>query len=615
MVKWTENYINTLPYKMKKFFGWGFLLFSTFTVYSQDSGFLQQFTLPPPPEASALFKSTEIPVSHTTGVPSISIPIYNIQLKEMTIPISLKYNSSGIRVDEVASSVGLGWALEAGGMISTMVVGSPDFEGFGYMEDIGILTYPEDREMNPIFGQHLGQWQTNADYDLAMLLTGYPRVANVNLSNSSYDVFNMEPDLYYYSFAGRSGKFFHNKNDRKAHPVPYEPLKIERLNHLSYTITDEKGTKFTYDVVEEITTNSNIQCTYSEFGGGSNQYISRTYHLSKIETVYNEVVVFTYKNVDYSYELPASYTRYKLGVNQYGFPQNVECSQGTVSRVKGKLLESISYNGTLVNFNYETCARFDLPATTFNGGGETGSYALKNIKISRAGKENNYYLNHSYYNLSTYTPCNTTGLGLRSNYRLKLNSVQKNNEPPHQFEYFGNNVLPNRLAIDQSDHWGYYKPAGGKYPKDYVFAFFDGGDRNPNEFYTKYGALTKITYPTGGYSVFDYELNDYYGTQTVVEGGGTINKGVSLYYSETMTEQSVNFTINNKLISGSLRISYSAPEPPAQADPQFHIYITGNGVSKYYQSSGTQYFTLAQGTYTLTISQVGSFEEGYAQID
>src|SRR5690625_2353394 len=103
------------------------LLLSTMS-YSHDSGVLQQFTFPPPPEASALFKSTEILVSNTTGVPAINIPIYEIRLAEMSNPIELRYNSSGIKVDEIASNVGLGWALEAGGMISTMVVGNPDFE-------------------------------------------------------------------------------------------------------------------------------------------------------------------------------------------------------------------------------------------------------------------------------------------------------------------------------------------------------------------------------------------------------------------------------------------------------------------------------------------------------
>lgn len=596
---------------MKKFIILSFIIISSFSVLSQDLSLQPQFTLPPPPEASALFKSTEIPVSHTTGVPSIGIPIYEIQLKEMTIPISLKYNSSGIRVDEVASSVGLGWALEAGGMISTMVVGTPDFEGLGYMD---AQAYPEDREMNPIFGQHLGQWQTNADYDLAMLLTGHPKISNTALPPPT-DVFNMEPDIYYYSLAGRSGKFFHNKNGGTAHPIPFEPLKIERLNHSSYRITDEKGTIYTYDIVEEISTSSAIFCSYEEFGGGSNLSVSKTYHLSKIETIYNEIVNFTYKSVQYSYDLPQSFTRYKLGINQYGFPQDVEVRQEMSSSINGKLIETISYNGTTVYFNYETCARFDLPSGTTPGGEQYGSYALKNIKISRDGKENNYYLNHSYYNLSSYVPCNTTGLGERSQYRLKLNSVQKNNEPSHQFEYYGNNFLPNRLDITQSDHWGYYKQGGGKYSKDYVFAFFDGGDRNPSENDTKLGVLSKITYPTGGYSLFDYELNDYYGTQTVVEGGGTINKQVGLYYSESQSEQSVSFTINNNLLPGSLRISYAAPEPPLQADPQFHINLSGNGFGGYYGSSGTQYLSLPIGTYTLQVSQVGVFEEGYAKMD
>ena len=65
----------------------------------------------PSPEASSLAKFTEIPVLHYTGVPNISIPIHTINQKGISIPISLNYHSRGVQVSEIASRVGIGWAL------------------------------------------------------------------------------------------------------------------------------------------------------------------------------------------------------------------------------------------------------------------------------------------------------------------------------------------------------------------------------------------------------------------------------------------------------------------------------------------------------------------------
>lgn len=83
------------------------------------------------PSASSLGKYGDIPVSYFTGVPNISIPIYNIQSGPLNLPISLSYHSSGVKVGEMASWVGLGWTLNAGGIITRTVMGIPDEDAGG----------------------------------------------------------------------------------------------------------------------------------------------------------------------------------------------------------------------------------------------------------------------------------------------------------------------------------------------------------------------------------------------------------------------------------------------------------------------------------------------------
>ena len=70
------------------------------------------------PNAAGLGLYGDIPVSLYTGTPDISIPLYEIKVKNYTLPITLSYHASGVQVDQHPSWVGLGWSLFAGGLIT-----------------------------------------------------------------------------------------------------------------------------------------------------------------------------------------------------------------------------------------------------------------------------------------------------------------------------------------------------------------------------------------------------------------------------------------------------------------------------------------------------------------
>src|SRR5205823_6478481 len=80
----------------------------------------------PAPNVAALGKYIDYPIGNYTGTPEINVPIYKLKDGPINLPVSLSYHASGIRVSEVASWVGLGWALNAGGMIGRTVRGGPD---------------------------------------------------------------------------------------------------------------------------------------------------------------------------------------------------------------------------------------------------------------------------------------------------------------------------------------------------------------------------------------------------------------------------------------------------------------------------------------------------------
>ncbi len=185
---------------------------------------LQSIT-PPSPEASSLGKYADWPVSLYTGVPDISIPIYTVKGRSLSVPIGISYHSSGIKVGEYASSVGLGWSLQAGGVITRSVRGLPDDAGgsAGYLGMRGFYNNPGDLSSGTTIPSYDSLFQTQ-------IVAG-----NVD----------SDPDLFMISALGRSYKFFFS-GDGTIVTQPYSNLKITfDMVDSSFTVIMEDGTKIT----------------------------------------------------------------------------------------------------------------------------------------------------------------------------------------------------------------------------------------------------------------------------------------------------------------------------------------------------------------------------------
>ncbi len=87
--------------------------------------------------------------------------------------------------------------------------------------------------------------------------------------------------------------------------------------------------------------------------------------------------------------------------------------------------------------------------------------------------------------------------------------------PPYAFEY-DPTPLP-EVNSRSIDHWGFYNGAGNDtlLPEylhrlgDGVFVHFPAADREPDFDHARASVLKKITYPTGGSTELEYELNEY----------------------------------------------------------------------------------------------------------
>ncbi len=82
--------------------------------------------VPQSPQAGQLARVNEITVNSARGVPQVAFTLYTASAGSLKIPISVSYDASGIKYDDIPSAVGLKWSLQAGGEISRNINGMDD---------------------------------------------------------------------------------------------------------------------------------------------------------------------------------------------------------------------------------------------------------------------------------------------------------------------------------------------------------------------------------------------------------------------------------------------------------------------------------------------------------
>jgi hypothetical protein len=430
--------------------------------------------IPPSPTAAALGKYGEIPVSLYTGVPNISIPLYEINEGDIKLPISLSYHASGIKVEEIASNVGLGWSLNAGGVITRTVRGADDDGRDG---------------------------QVGYFYAHTNLIQG--------LNSQNDDFFNLiergqidgESDVYSYNFGSYTGKFVYDRFHSDFYCLPLNKLKIKYLYDDKWQITDTQGFIYIFEH-KEVLVSSSTCFSGNEFSPPSNpNYTTTAWYISSIRSPKGEELKFNYQTVNYvTYSLGTETVSLSLGL-QIGECGNIKSECTNRNSYETYQIKSIEGNFGKIEFTYST-ARQDL----------LGEKMLDYIKIFSKNNEliKNIQLNHNYF--SSHSNCLETN-NLVSALRLKLTSIEdKKTNQQYLFEY--NDLgLPHTMSRSQ-DHWGYYNGMcnTGLVPSiDYTFmgreVHFSGANRNVRVEYTQSCILKKIIYPTGGFSEFEYENN------------------------------------------------------------------------------------------------------------
>jgi YD repeat-containing protein len=481
---------------------------------------ISSFSFPPTPEAAALGKYGQYPVALYNGLVNINIPIYEIEIKGYSLPISINYHASGIKVDEISTPVGLGWVLNAGGVITRSVKGRPDLN-FGAS---GVIVYDQQ-------GTSILSHGDKQQYLLDMY--------NGEVSGA----LDLESDVYYYNFGGMSGSFRYDIRGNLIQ-IPLTNNKIE-FDGTFFRITGNDGTVYAFRDREK---------SYFEYRAVQTEYVS-SWYLSYIETKEGNLIEFEYMTDSTIYYDP--YVTYSLRV----FHSSPLPSLGLEAtclkrRVDNTLhLKSIKFPGGAVYF-------------TYNGDRiDRRKYRLTKIEITN---NKSFILEQDYFGSS----------------RLRLNTIKMIEASgvsigKYSFDYENSSLLPpylnasspippysnglNQLFFGQ-DQWGYYNGVTTNknlFTYDRAQTGYNIGEvqanRSVNFNFTQACALKKITYPTGGYTIFNYEGNKNYLEEDL---GGLRIKNVISYINDSNppTVQSYEYSIgrhNRPGIAKTQGYSYS----------------------------------------------------------
>lgn len=448
------------------------------------------YLVPANPEVASFIKYGHYPVSYSTGIPEVSFPVYTINTRELTVPITLSYLGGGIKVTDQASWVGLGWHLNAGGAINCSIQGLPD------KRDMDLPTASEIR--------------ANNDYQSLMGL--------VDSSKGGLHGVDKMRDRYDYSFCGISGTFY-LMDMYEIIQVPKTENKIERISSPEgsttegFILTDSKGNLYYFTVYELSTArsfvfNSNASASAASFE--PYRYKSAWY-LTKIESFNKtDVIEFIYDSditgyTDYSFSHGSTVVHNQYTSNNLEITYQKNLNEKITECVP--VLREIRFdNGKLVfnsvedrrdnrNYRLSSIALVSSSGDTLRTTRFEHSYfagdRLMLRKVSYEGSDGEVYDDYTfeYYDETLTIPAldSSTSTGLFPGYYNVLFSQD-------QFGYY--NGAQNKSLL------GHLSPNDNNYT-DYI------ADRSHNAAKAKAHSLRKVQFITGGYTEFIYDDTDY----------------------------------------------------------------------------------------------------------
>ncbi|WP_440880302.1 hypothetical protein [Tenacibaculum sp. C7A-26P2] len=470
------------------------------------------------PDASAFHESKISSLNGASGRASINVPLYQINQGGVTIPIQLNYISSGVKVNSLASNVGLNWSLDAGGSITKVIKGFEDFSMV--FADAFRDKFPDEPAITNECGDtQLCQFERKLkydDFDRAKETLRGSTIKSIGWlvggkDQSIQDFFGYEknskdtivtkdlfkrlvtkqdpyPDLFLVNAPGLNTKFTHKKDKTpfeidyqgnqivtsigKSNVIPF--LDVFENTNMPAIIQKFHGSKpraITCINNIEITSNNGIKYGFSVLD--ANQYVTRgasrqelsdgDAHVSSQEITTYHLSYIKDNNGD---KIEFKYQAYQTAPRMYSKSQNYEITTNEKFYPLGlpnitevfypqlHRLTKIKFKNGVVDFIYSH-KRKDV----------IGDRALTNVIVKNNSRRliKKYTLNYDYF------VANTNNCNKPECLRLKLKTVQEENIfgetlPPYQF-FYDETRLP-EFGATTVDYLGYANGIKDSYEND-----------------------------------------------------------------------------------------------------------------------------------------------------
>lgn len=567
----------------------GVIHYSCFSSAQQDIRNYLPIATPVSPEAASLLKAVNYPVNYNTGIPDITIPLYELKTRGMTLPISLSYHAGGFKAKTVAPVTGLGWDLSTNLQIAREVHGLDDFKKSSYSYYSGYF--------NNGYG-HVGRFRDESLY------------TSQRIFEMAAGKIDTQPDHFYYNILGKSGSFYIVKdgNTKTFCPFPYNGLRItctpsteSGSSAVDFRITDTDGTEYNFEQGELLYDPDDSSCTYENSWKCTSiispdktdtlrfVYERLTDLLSYVGNEYAELyedldgvqgeTTLSYGGTVFADEVESraqhSYTNVlkRFRFFNLSVPRTITYSTG-----EDKGLGLFTKNGTIGEYSNKTLFGDDFYKNISQKRIQQ-RYVISEIRSSTSKIEffyntqdnlflmkitdsRNNLIQNIYFDQSTVGYYESMQYTSRTNYldRLRIQG-SSGNTLSYRFEYTEKYAFANYFK--GGDLWGgvsrsttdrrnlsyasmpgftvrtkYYK--SNHYNATDTFAIWIGGFKDSDPIYQNMdihyaliGQLKKIKYPTNGYTEFSFGPNyGYNSNSSMFQVGGTRINEISNYEAD-----------------------------------------------------------------------------------
>ena len=507
------------------------------------------------PSAAAQQKFGDYQVNLATGIPSIPIQIYTIKEGSLSVPISLSFHTGGTKINEQASWIGLGVALDIGSTLNRTVQGlKDDNSGGSYMTNPVTVSKDFCNTTNDFnYGQSVVLNQTDTQ----------PDIFSYNLSSGS---------------SSKNGRFLLGQNGGPHFRIPDYPIQISYAGSPSITTFDlvnDDGVAYRFGG-----TTSAVESQTVISGTTTQGYIS-SWLISQVKSPdSDDLINYTYQSGGSQYLTEKQWVSSMIlnAVPQSGgYYSNSQNSLPTFTNSSTTISQTNPHKITFTNGEVEFVQsavgeRLDLP----------NSHFLKQINVYNYENGIKTLIKVVKFTYSYFTHNG-------QNKRLKLDKVSFKDAfgivtEPYIPEYWSNTLSwDDELDNEKKDFFNFYngKPNTHLIPVgSYQGIPIVGGaaDRSTVDTYMKEGVIKRLNFPSGGYTEFDFETNKYNdGTSDLFAGGLRVKSiksvtGSSSFLKRYVYESSAGIGI------GRLTTNWS---PASVSVPSLQVlsYSNANGTS------------------------------------